>query len=113
MFIGSLPHHGVDLASKAGEDDTDDNGTSTNPTLSPPFRNPVSLQERPSTETSSINNSKSCMQQGQLQTIGVSGVLSTTTTTMMQGRSNNTADNLLLPPLTTMDGLASSPFKFP
>ncbi len=118
LFIGSLPRHrGAELGRKAGDDDVKDGGGGEDPAvLSPPFRNPITLQDAPSIEAASSHNGKSLLQQQQsqrqIQTIGASGVLSATST-VQGGRNNSTADNLLLPPLTSMDGLASSPFKFP
>ncbi len=104
LFIESLPR-GSEHTRKSMED---------NSPPSPPFRNPTSLTELPSTENSIFQNNKSYMQQQQqqsqkFQTIGASGALSNNA----QGRSFSAADTLLLPPLTTMDGLCSSPFKFP
>ena len=102
LFIGSLPR-GTDLARK----EMDEN---KNTPLSPPFCNPSSLKEIPSSGSGSFQNSKSYVQQQrQFQTIGVSGIVAATE----QGKILNAADNLLLPPLTTMDGLASNPFKVP
>jgi len=124
LFIGSLPRHrGAEFGRKASDDDTKDGGVGGDEdatALSPPFRNPMILQDAPSNEGTSSHNGKSLLQQQQqqqqsqrqIQTIGASGVLSATSA-LQGGRNASTADNLLLPPLTSMDGLASSPFKFP
>ena len=113
LFIGSLPRHrGAEFDRKKAEDDETKDCAGDHPVLSPPFRNPISLQDAPSNEAGASLSGKSLLQQQQIQTIGASGVLSGAST-LQGGRANSTADNLLLPPLTSMDGLASSPFKFP
>ncbi len=112
MFIGSFPRHsGVDKGNDTKEKEE------CNTSKSPPFRNPDSLQDISSTGVDSTNGMQSYLQPiRQGPTGGVSGFVSTNTKVLSQGQggqSINTTENLLLPPLTKSDGLASSPFKFP
>ncbi len=113
MFIGSFPRHGVEHMSKVNSKrEADDDG---NTPLSPPFQNPDSLQDIATSGDPSVTT------QSTLQPImcpvpksGVSGMVSSNNfKSPSHVQSNNTTENLLLPPLTKSDGLASSPFKFP
>ncbi len=111
MFIGSFPRHGGEQMTKANSNRDIDDGK---PTMSPPFRNPDSLQEIATAGDHSVSTQSILQPMRPVATSGVTGLVSSSNfKASSQVQSNNTTENLLLPPLTKSDGLASSPFKFP
>ena len=100
VFINSYPRK-AEIGVKEVSDDT----------LSPPFCNPMTLQDVPPSPNSPLlSKSTLPLPQRQFQSIGLSGMLQSNNGRMP---SSNVAENLLLPPLTTMDELVCSPFKIP
>jgi len=127
MFLGSLPSrigpnvgsHGTGTENGAGAGGIESN---TNSPLadekSPPFRNPVTLQELSyNNDSGSTHGNKSLLHLPQLGSLGMTGGAGVSSTTSQVRNSSTTTatntENLLLPPLTSLDALASSPFKFP